>query len=204
MVAPDAFDAGVVLPPGLGVGQIGRAITFIEREASALVDIYHEQKNVFSAIVSILGTRALDSFSNYERHKNVHTAQQQFPDLKRRGAGDPPSPNESLESKASIRPWALQAHYDHAGWYVVWRYLVDATESIEPGTPVVIWRVDVAFLTEGDWKYERSSAGASGGGRTHTFGVRNPASRFRASAVYRRQDIRIRDGKPVPANGGRT
>jgi hypothetical protein len=29
----------------------------------------------------------------------------------------------------------------------VWRYLVDTTESIKPGHPVVIWRVDVVFLT---------------------------------------------------------
>lgn len=195
------FDASVALPPGLEAGQIRRAVEFIEREASDLVDIYYEQKNVFSAIVSILGTRALDSFSSYERHKNVHTAQQQFPDLKRRGSGDPPAANDSLESKASIRPWALQAHYDHPGWYVVWRYLVDATESIEPGVSVVVWRVDVAFLTQDDWKYEGSTAGSRGGGRTHTFGIRNPATRFRDCAVYRRPGIRIRDGKPVPENG---
>ena len=201
MVAREDFDPGVALPPGLEIGQIRRAVEYVQREASDLVEIYYEQKNVFSAIVGIFGTRALDSVSNYERPKNVHTAQQQFPDLKRRGSGDPPAANDSLESKASIRPWQLQAHYNHAGWYIVWRYLVDPTETIEPGFPVLVWRVDVAFLTEDDWKYERSTAGASGGGRTHTFGVRKPATRFRDCAVYRRRGIRIRDGKPVPENG---
>ena len=202
MVDHEDFDPSIALPPGLEIGQTRRAVEYVEREASGLVDIYYEQKNVFSAIVSILGTRALDSFSSYERHKNVHTAQQQFPDLKRRGSGDPPSAGDSLESKASIRPWALQAHYDHPGWYVVWRYLVDPTESIEPGVPVVIWRVDVACLAQEDWKYERSTAGTRGGGRTHTFGVKKPATRFRDCSVHRRHGIRIRAGKPVPENGG--
>ena len=201
MVARTDFDSSVALPPGLEIGQIRRAIEYVQREASGLVEIYYEQKNVFSAIVSILGTKALDSFSTYERHKNVHTAQQQFPDLKRRGSGDSPSANDSLESKASIRPWALQAHYNHAGWYIVWRYLVDPTETIEPGVSVLVWRVDVALLTEEAWKYEGSTAGTSGGGRTHTFGVSKPATQFRDCAVYRRQGIRIRDGKPVPENG---
>ncbi len=72
---------------------------------------------------------------------------------------------------------------------------------IEPGVPVVIWRVDVAFLAQEDWKYERSTAGTRGGGRTHTFGVKKPAKRFRDCSVYRRHGIRIRAGKPVPENG---
>lgn len=33
-----------------------------------------------------------------------------------------------LESKASKWVWAIQSHYDHPGWYIVWRYLVDQTE----------------------------------------------------------------------------
>ena len=40
-----------------------------------------------------------------------------------------------------------------------------------------------------------------GGGRTHTFGVKKPATRFRGCSVYRRHGIRIRAGKPVPENG---
>ncbi len=155
---------------------------------------------MFSAIVGIFGTKALDAMSNYEKHRHVDVAQQRFPDLRRRGSGLNPTPNESLESKASKRPWAIQSHYDHPGWYIVWRYLVDPTESLEPGKPVVIWRVDVVFLERSDWKYERSSAGESGGGRTHTFGVKNPAKKLKGKAVYSRRDAVIRDGKPVPRN----
>ena len=59
MVDREDFDPSIALPPGLGIAQIRRAVEYVEREASDLVDIYYEQKNVFSAIVSILGTRAL-------------------------------------------------------------------------------------------------------------------------------------------------
>ncbi len=92
MVDREDFDPSIALPPGLEIAQIRRSVEYVEREASDLVDIYYEQKNVFSAIVS-------------------------------------------------------------------------------------------------------------GGGRTHTFGVKNPAKRFRDCSVYRRHGIRIRDGKPVPENG---
>ncbi len=159
------------------------------------------QANVFSAVVGIYGTKALDAISNYEKHRNTDTAQQRFPDLKRRGSGPEPSPEHCLESKGSKRPWELQSHYDHPGWYIVWRCLVDPTETIEPGRPVVIWRVDVVFLTSADWKYEESTAGTSGGGRTHTFGVRRAAQRLKGCAVYVRDDVIIRDGKPIPRNG---
>jgi hypothetical protein len=201
MARKDDFIAAVPLPPGLDAAAIRRAIDYIERELVELVEIYYEQANVFSAIVGIFGTKALDSVSSYEKHRNVDTAQQRFPDLRRRGSGPNPSPNESLESKASKRPWAIQSHYDHPGWYIVWRYLVDQTETLEPGRPVVIWRVDVVFLKKSDWKYEKSGAGAAGGGRTHTFGVKNAAKKLRGHAVYQRQDVIVRDGKPIPRNG---
>ena len=201
MVRKDDFDPKVALPPGLDCAAIRRAVEYMERELAALVEIYYEQANVFSAIVGIFGTRALDSVSSYEKHRNVNTAQQRFPDLRRRGAGNNPSPKESLESKASKRPWAIQSHYDHPGWYIVWRYLVDPTETLESGRPVIIWRVDVVFLKKSDWKYEKSSAGAAGGGRTHTFGVKNAATKLRGQAVYARKDVVIRDGKPIPRNG---
>jgi hypothetical protein len=201
MVRKDDFDPRVPLPPGLDVAAIRRAVDYIERELAELVEIYHEQANVFSAIVGIFGTRALDSVSSYEKHRNVDTAQQRFPDLRRRGAGPKPAPNDSLESKASKRPWAIQSHYDHPGWYIVWRYLVDPTETLEPGRPVVIWRVDVVFLEKSDWKYEKSGAGERGGGRTHTFGVRNAARKLGGKAVYQRRDVVIRGAKPIPRNG---
>lgn len=101
------FDSSVPLPPGLTLAAIRRASEYIERELAELVDIYYEQMNVFSAIVGIYGTKALDSVSSYEKHRNADTAQQRFPDLRRRGAGPKPTPNDSLESKASKRAWAL-------------------------------------------------------------------------------------------------
>ena len=201
MVRNDWFDSSVPLPPGLTIGAIRRSIDYVERELSELVEIYYEQMNVFSAIVGIFGTRALDSVSNYEKHRNLDTAQQRFPDLRRRGSGSNPTPNNSLESKASKRPWALQSHFDHPGWYVVWRYLVDPTETLEAGRPVIVWRVDIAFIDKEDWKYESSSAGPAGGGRTHTFGLHRPATKLRGKAVYRRGDVALVGGKPIPANG---
>jgi len=196
------FDAFVPLPPGLDVGAVRRAIDYIEKHLADLVEIYFEQANVFSAIVGIFGTKALDAVSNYEKHRHSDMAQQRFPDLRRRGAGENPSPHNSLESKGSKRPWAIQSHYDHAGWYIVWRYMVAPTETLEPGRPVIIWRVDVVFLEKSDWKYEKSSAGEGGGGRTHTFGVKEAAKRLAGKYVYRRKDVILRDGKPIPRNGG--
>lgn len=201
MASKADFDSSVPLPSGLDVSALRRAIEYIERELAEFVEVYYEQANVFSALVGIFGTKALDAHSRYEKHRHVDVAQQRFPDLRRRGSGASPSPNESLESKGSKRPWAIQSHYDHPGWYVVWRYLVDSTQSLEPGKPVVIWRVDVVFVEKSDWKYEKSRASNAGGGRTHTFGVKNPATKLRGKAVYHRHDVVLRGGKPVPYNG---
>lgn len=200
MARSDDCDSNVALPPGLTPGAVVKAINYAERELTDLVEIYHEQMNVFSAIVGIFGTRALDSVSNYEKHRHADTAQQRFPDLCRRGCNTS-DPRNCLESKGSKRPWAIQSHYDHPGWYIVWRYLVDPTQSLESGKQVIIWRVDVVFLDKSDWKYEKSKAGEGGGGRTHTFGVKNAAKKLKNCAVYQRKDIIIRDGKPVPRNG---
>jgi hypothetical protein len=195
------FDRSVPLPPGLEIAAIRRAVEHMEKELAELVEIDLEQANVFSALVGIFGTKALDAVSNYEKHRHADLAQQRFPDLRRRGTGSRPSANESLESKGSKRPWAIQSHYDHPGWYIVWRYLIDPTQTLEAGKPVVIWRVDVVFLQKADWKYEKSTAGEGGGGRTHTFGVKEPAKTLFGKAVYRRKDVVIRDGKPIPRNG---
>ncbi len=197
--AKDIVD-GVSLPPGLEPSAIRRAVDYMEKGLSDLVEIYYEQANVFSAIVGIFGTRALDQCSNYEKHKHTDTAQQRFPDLCRRGF-KVDDPRHCLESKGSKRRWDIQSHYDHPGWYIVWRYLVDKTESFEPGKPVIIWRVDIVFLKKSDWKYEGSSASAQGGGRTHTFAVIHPATKLKDRAIYQRKDVILRDGKPVPRNG---
>ena len=201
MANMDWFSDGVALPTGLSVGSISRSIDYIENELAEWVEIYYEQMNVFSAIVGMFGAKALDQFSEYEKHRNVDTAQQRFPDLIRRSSGPDPNPQDCLESKGSKRGWALQSHFDHPGWYIVWRYLVDSTATLEPGKPVVVWRVDVAFLDRSDWKYEGSGAGPSGGGRTHTFGLRRPATKLANSAIYRRADVRLARGKPIPVNG---
>ena len=195
------FDGTVPLPPGLTIPAIRKSIEYIEKELADLIDIYYEQANVFSALVGIYGVRALDTFSVYEKSRHRDVAQQRFPDLKKRGSPTPPPPQMALESKGSKRPWALQSHYDHPGWYIVWRYLVDPTESIKPGKPVIIWRVDILFVHKTDWEYQGSKAGPEGGGRTHTFGLRNPAKKLRDKAVYRRMDIRLANGKPTPVNG---
>lgn len=195
------FHSDVPLPPGLTLVSLRKSVDYIERELASLMDIYEEQANVFSALVGIYGVRALHSFSVYEKSKNRDQAQQRFPDLKRRGSTTPPPPNRSLESKGSKRPWELQSHYDHPGWYIVWRYLVDPTESIESGKPVIIWRIDIVFLTKSDWEYQASKAGPGGGGRTHTFGLKFPAKKLKDKAVYLRSDLRLAGGKPTPING---
>jgi hypothetical protein len=194
------FDEGVPLPPGLTAIAVKKAVAYIERELSDNVDWYFKQPAVFKILARVLATKALDANSVYEKRKHKDKAQTQFPDLKRRGSGEPPAPEASLECKASKRPWAVQSHYDHAGWYIIWRYLVDPTRSLEEDKPVIIWRVDVVFLEKADWKYEKSTAGTAGGGRTHTFGLWKPASVLKGKAVYKRDDVVIMGGKAVPAN----
>ncbi len=186
------------LPKDLQLVHIERAVEYIERETTDLVDLYFDQANIFSAIVGIFGVKALHAVSPYKKHKHPDVAQQRFPDLSLGGQLNP-LPHLALESKGSTRDWPIQSHYDHPGWYVVWRYLVDPTMSIKPARPVVIWRVDVAYLTKDDWKYEGSRAGREGGGRTHTFGVRRPAQKLKGCAAYRLPGIVLRGGRPVLA-----
>lgn len=166
----NGFDRSVPLPPELKIAHIREAIEHVEDKTSELIDIYFEQANVFSAIVGILGIQALDALSPYKKHKHPDIAQQRFPDLSLRGKLDPP-PQQALESKGSTRHWALQSHYNHPGWYIVWRYAVDPTKRLKPGKIAAVWRVDIAFLRKEDWKYEGSKAAEGRGGRTHTFGI---------------------------------
>lgn len=184
------------LPKNLTPLHIAKAVEYVETGTAELIDIYLEQANVFSAIVGIFGTKALHAVSPYKKHKHPDVAQQRFPDLSLGGKLDPP-PQLALESKGSSRAWAIQSHYNHPGWYVVWRYLVDTTESIKPGRPVVIWRVDVVFLESDDWKYATSKAGAGQGGRTHTFGVRTPRTKLTGAAAYELPGIILKQGKPT-------
>jgi hypothetical protein len=187
------------LPKSLELVHVRKAVEYVEREVGELVDLYYDQANVFSAIVGIYGTRALDSISPYKKHKHPDIAASRFPDLSLGGRLGPP-PEEALESKASTRPYPIQSHYNHAGWYIVWRYLVDPTRSIKSGVDVVIWRVDLVFLEESDWKYEGSTASeTTGGGRTHTFGVKKPKTRLKGCDVYKLAGIVLKGSKPVLA-----
>lgn len=192
----EGFDRAVALPPELKVNHIREAIEHVEDRATELIDIYFEQANVFSAIVGIMGIQALHALTPYKKHKHPNIAQQRFPDLSLRGKLSPP-PEHALESKGSSRSWALQSHYNHPGWYIVWRYAVDQTKRMKPGKMVAIWRVDIPFLGQDDWKYETSKAAEGRGGRTHTFGVKNPAKRLGPFIVYQSPRVVIRQGGPV-------
>ena len=195
----DGFDRSVPLPPELKIAHIREAIEHIESRADELIDIYFEQANVFSGIVGILGTQALDALSPYKKHKHPDVAQQRFPDLSLRGKLNPP-PEHALESKGSTRPWALQSHYNHSGWYIVWRYAIDQTKRLKLNKVVAIWRVDIVFLREEDWKYEGSKAAEGRGGRTHTFGIKLSAKLLKNCIVYQNPRVAIRQGGPVLAN----
>jgi hypothetical protein len=191
----DGFDKAVPLPPGLTIAHIRNAIEFVEEKAEELIELYFEQANLFSGVVGILGVRAIDSFSPYKRHKHPDVAQQRFPDLSLRGRLNPPSA-EALESKGGTRPWAIQSHYNHPGWYIVWRYAVDPTKKMKLGKPVLIWRVDLPFLQTTDWKYEGSKAKQRQGGRTHTFGIRNPKTAISKAIVYQAPGVSLSRGTP--------
>lgn len=195
----DGFNRLAALPPELRISHIREAIEHVENKASELVDIYFEQANVFSGIVGILGIQALHALSPYKKHKHPDVAQQRFPDLSLRGKLNP-LPEHALESKGSTRAWALQSHYNHPGWYIVWRYTVDSTRRLKPGKIVAIWRVDVAFLHQEDWKYEGSRAAEGRGGRTHTFGVKLPSRLLRNCIIYQSPRVIVRQGGPVLAS----
>jgi hypothetical protein len=197
-VDEEGFDRSVSLPPELKISHIREAIEHVEERAAELIDIYFEQANVFSGIVGIMGIQALHNLTPYKKHKHPDVAQQRFPDLSLRGRLNPP-PEQALESKGSTRPWALQSHYNHPGWYIVWRYAIDQTKRLKRGKMVLIWRVDIPFLQQEDWKYETSKAAEGRGGRTHTFGVKNPAKRFKDCIVYQSPRIVISQGGPVLA-----
>ena len=197
----DGFDTAVPLPPGLTVAHLRNAIDFVEEKAEELIDLYFEQANIFSAVIGIMGVRALDSLSPYKRHKHPDVAQQRFPDLSLKGKLNP-VPREALESKGSSRSWAIQSHYNHPGWYIVWRYAIDPTKRMKHGRSVLIWRVDIPFLGTEQWKYEGSKAAEGRGGRTHTFGVKNPAEVLAKAIVYQAPGVCLSRGKPCLVESG--
>ncbi len=199
-IESDGFDKSVALPPGLKISHLRNAIEHIEERADDFIDVYYEQANMFSGLIGIIGVQALHAFSPYKKHKHPDVAQQRFPDLSLGGVLNPPA-KHALESKGSSRPWALQSHYDHAGWYVVWRYAVDATKKMKSGRTVLIWRVDLPFIRKEDWKYEGSKASQGRGGRTHTFGIANPKEKLFRAIVYQTPGIALYRGRPTFSNG---
>ena len=86
------FDETVKLPLGLKISAIRKSIDYIERELVDLIELYVEQKNIFSGVVGIFGTRALDQHSVYEKVRHTDMAQTRFPDLRHRGKGRRASP----------------------------------------------------------------------------------------------------------------
>jgi hypothetical protein len=72
--------------------------------------------------------------------------------------------------------------------------------DLKLGKVVAIWRVDIAFLREENWKYEGSKAAEGRGGRTHTFGVKFPAKLLKKCIVYQSPRVTIRQGGPVLAS----
>jgi hypothetical protein len=67
---------------------------------------------------------------------------------------------------------------------------------MKPGRAVVVWRVDLPFLRKENRKYEGSKAAQGTGGRTHTFGVKEPASVVGKAVIYQAAQIRLSRGKP--------
>jgi hypothetical protein len=73
---------------------------------------------------------------------------------------------------------------------------------MKPGWPVLISRVDIPFLKKDDWKYEGSTAAQGTGGRTHTFGIKSPATIVRPAIVYQAPQIGLSQGKPSLIDSG--
>ena len=62
-MTPGGFNSNVQLPIGLEVSAIRRSIEFIETRLGEpdFIELYIEQANIFSALVSMFGTKALDT-----------------------------------------------------------------------------------------------------------------------------------------------
>jgi len=71
---------------------------------------------------------------------------------------------------------------------------------MKAGRTVLVWRVDIPFLTQDHWKYEGSTAAEGHGGRTHTFGVKNPKSIVSKAILYQLPTVRLTGGKPCLAD----
>ncbi len=145
--SPERRSTGKVPLPRATINpMIARAVDYVETQTADLIDLYLEQANVFSAIVGISGVKGLHAVSPFKKHKHPDVAQQRFPDLSLDGRLNPP-PEQALESKG-VREHGLSSLITIilAGHCLALPSLT-RPRSIKPGRPVVIWRVDVAFLT---------------------------------------------------------
>ena len=57
------------LPKDLTSLHIKKAVDLIEKQTAEWIDLYFEQANIFSAIVGIVGVKALHAVSPYKKHK---------------------------------------------------------------------------------------------------------------------------------------
>ena len=79
-------------------------------------------------------------------------------------------------------------------WYIVWRYLVDPTETLETGKQVIVWRVDVAFIEKSDWTPGRIPEEVE---HIHSACIAPPRN-CGAWQSIERGDVVLVGGKPVP------
>jgi len=96
------FNDAVLLPPGLTITAMRKAIEYDGHEHANLAELYFVQANIFSALVRIHATKALDANSVYEKQRRVGLAQQRFPHLKTRESGPEPSPRQSPQDGRSL------------------------------------------------------------------------------------------------------
>jgi len=139
-------DEKVSLPPGLTIGHIKKAVDEIESIANKVLDaIGDQQLNLLSNLVSGLGSAALNRLGPYHQDANRSRAQTRFPDL-RNDEGIP------LECKGNFAFNAPNAHNQEEGWFIIWRYIIDRSMTLDPNFALKIFRVDVGYLLEKDWK----------------------------------------------------
>jgi hypothetical protein len=200
MVKSDDFDPSVPLPTGLDVSAIRRAIGYVEKELTDLVELYFEQANVFSGLVGMFGTKALSQYSQFEKNKHPDIAAQRFPDLCRRGRVGRLRPADCLESKGSKRPFAIQFTSTIPAGTLFGATSLTRFNRSRPGSRSLSG-VSMSYSFRRKTGNTRAAQRALLGGRTHTFGVKQPAKKLKGTAVYKRKDIVVKGNKPVPING---
>ncbi len=188
------FDAARLQQIGIQVAAMQNIIDKVEEVASDYIDVYLDQRNLFSALVGAFAIRAIADHTVFDRNPHRYRAQQYFPDLTPHGQ-DPANlrPTSYLEVKASKRTWSLDAHGNHEGWYMVFRYMVMANGCHVAGhtRSVFVGRVDLMYLNQANWCYQPSLAGPGVAGRTHTFSLLQPSNTLNGNHVFLRSGIKM-------------